>query len=312
MSATSSGVSAPWRLVRDDKRKRRGAHISRKLPRCAKWRQSPPSSPLHRIRAFTQPPADQDRNPGAHQNTPLIKLGFPVEDMGRLRRRRPHPPSRCAKPPCAASLSRCAPTSVRPPRSSTHRGPPPEEAESSSCPAAPARRSSEIACMERISQHTPRPHDQHYRPAPVATRARRQKPRSPTRISASIVGEVKGHQAHHPHHLPDPHLQSAARTRTSSTWSLFNRTKLGDSSFTTRFICCPRLSSAQPPRSRARRRLGLTATLVREDNKEDEVFFAHRTPKRFDKPWKDLEKQGMDRQSPLHGNPHPHARGTTA
>lgn len=41
----------------------------------------------------------------------------------------------------------------------------------------------------------------------------------------------------------------------------------------------------------ARRRLGLTATLVREDGKEDDVFSLI-GPKRFDKPWKELEKQG--------------------
>jgi DNA excision repair protein ERCC-3 len=41
----------------------------------------------------------------------------------------------------------------------------------------------------------------------------------------------------------------------------------------------------------ARRRLGLTATLVREDGKETDVF-ALIGPKRFDVPWKDLEHQG--------------------
>ncbi|GIX44519.1 MAG: helicase [Candidatus Hydrogenedentota bacterium] len=41
----------------------------------------------------------------------------------------------------------------------------------------------------------------------------------------------------------------------------------------------------------ARRRLGLTATLVREDGKEDDVFSLI-GPKRFDKPWKELEQQG--------------------
>src|SRR5689334_7296182 len=42
----------------------------------------------------------------------------------------------------------------------------------------------------------------------------------------------------------------------------------------------------------ARRRLGLTATLVREDGKEDEVFCLI-GPKRFDVPWKVLESQGF-------------------
>jgi len=41
----------------------------------------------------------------------------------------------------------------------------------------------------------------------------------------------------------------------------------------------------------ARRRLGLTATLVREDHKEDEVFSLI-GPKRFDMPWKELERNG--------------------
>ncbi|HON10406.1 MAG TPA: DEAD/DEAH box helicase [Chitinispirillaceae bacterium] len=41
----------------------------------------------------------------------------------------------------------------------------------------------------------------------------------------------------------------------------------------------------------ARRRLGLTATLVREDGHEDDVFTLI-GPKKFDVPWKDLERQG--------------------
>src|SRR4028119_486106 len=41
----------------------------------------------------------------------------------------------------------------------------------------------------------------------------------------------------------------------------------------------------------ARRRLGLTATLVREDGREDDVF-ALIGPKKADVPWKELEGQG--------------------
>jgi DNA excision repair protein ERCC-3 len=41
----------------------------------------------------------------------------------------------------------------------------------------------------------------------------------------------------------------------------------------------------------ARRRLGLTATLVREDGREEDVF-ALIGPKRYDLPWKELERQG--------------------
>jgi DNA excision repair protein ERCC-3 len=41
----------------------------------------------------------------------------------------------------------------------------------------------------------------------------------------------------------------------------------------------------------ARRRLGLTATLVREDGREGDVFSLI-GPKRFDAPWKEIESQG--------------------
>jgi DNA excision repair protein ERCC-3 len=41
----------------------------------------------------------------------------------------------------------------------------------------------------------------------------------------------------------------------------------------------------------ARRRIGLTATLVREDGREGDVFSLI-GPKRFDAPWKDIEEQG--------------------
>lgn len=41
----------------------------------------------------------------------------------------------------------------------------------------------------------------------------------------------------------------------------------------------------------AKRRLGLTATLVREDGREDDVFSLI-GPKKFDLPWRDLEEQG--------------------
>jgi len=46
----------------------------------------------------------------------------------------------------------------------------------------------------------------------------------------------------------------------------------------------------------ARRRLGLTATLVREDGKEDDVF-ALIGPKRYDVPWKTLESRGFIAQA---------------
>src|SRR5207245_11576263 len=41
----------------------------------------------------------------------------------------------------------------------------------------------------------------------------------------------------------------------------------------------------------ARRRLGLTATLVREDGREADVFSLI-GPKKYDVPWRELERQG--------------------
>jgi len=49
----------------------------------------------------------------------------------------------------------------------------------------------------------------------------------------------------------------------------------------------------------ARRRLGLTATLVREDGREDDVF-ALIGPKRFEVPWKELEGQGFIAEATCH------------
>src|SRR5690606_33160851 len=46
----------------------------------------------------------------------------------------------------------------------------------------------------------------------------------------------------------------------------------------------------------ARRRLGLTATLLREDGQETEVFSLI-GPKKIDVPWKTLEKQGWIAQA---------------
>jgi DNA excision repair protein ERCC-3 len=46
----------------------------------------------------------------------------------------------------------------------------------------------------------------------------------------------------------------------------------------------------------SRRRLGLTATLVREDGKEDDVFSLI-GPKKMDVPWKELERQGWIAQA---------------
>ena len=49
----------------------------------------------------------------------------------------------------------------------------------------------------------------------------------------------------------------------------------------------------------SRRRLGLTATLVREDGREGDVFSLI-GPKRYDAPWRDIEAAGLGRARRLH------------
>ena len=49
----------------------------------------------------------------------------------------------------------------------------------------------------------------------------------------------------------------------------------------------------------ARRRLGLTATLIREDGREGDVFSLI-GPKKYDVPWRELESRGLDRRGQLH------------
>src|SRR3989449_7020628 len=49
----------------------------------------------------------------------------------------------------------------------------------------------------------------------------------------------------------------------------------------------------------ARRRLGLTATLVREDNREEDVFSLI-GPKKYDVPWRVLESKGWIAEAQCH------------
>ncbi len=58
----------------------------------------------------------------------------------------------------------------------------------------------------------------------------------------------------------------------------------------------------------ARRRLGLTATLVREDGRESDVFSLI-GPKKYDVPWRELEKQGWIATAECHEILREHVRG---
>ena len=57
----------------------------------------------------------------------------------------------------------------------------------------------------------------------------------------------------------------------------------------------------------ARRRLGLTATLVREDGREEDVFSLI-GPKKYDVPWRVLEQKGLDRRGQVPRGPDRPAR----
>ena len=85
-------------------------------------------------------------------------------------------------------------------------------------------------------------------------------------------------------------LTTPPRRRVHRTWTC-SAPATGAWSSTTRCTCCRRRSSGSPPTCRPAAGSGLTATLVREDGREGDVFSLI-GPKRYDAPWKDIESQG--------------------
>ena len=67
----------------------------------------------------------------------------------------------------------------------------------------------------------------------------------------------------------------------------------------TRSISCRPRSSGSPPTSRPAAGSGLTATLVREDDREEDVFSLI-GPKKFDVPWRVLESKGWIAEAQCH------------
>ncbi len=128
----------------------------------------------------------------------------------------------------------------------------------------------------------------------VAVRQWRDELLDKTWLSEDEVGEYTGeHKAVRPVTITTYQMLTWRRSRTGSFehFTLFGRENWG-------LVIYDEVHLLPAPIFRvtadlqARRRLGLTATLVREDGKEDEVFCLI-GPKRYDVPWKVLENQGF-------------------
>jgi DNA excision repair protein ERCC-3 len=128
----------------------------------------------------------------------------------------------------------------------------------------------------------------------VAVRQWREEILDKTLLTEDMVGEYTGDHKHvAPVTITTYQMLTWRRTKTDSFehFALFSRENWG-------LVIYDEVHLLPAPIFRvtadlqARRRLGLTATLVREDGKEDEVFCLI-GPKRYDVPWKVLEAQGF-------------------
>jgi len=128
----------------------------------------------------------------------------------------------------------------------------------------------------------------------VAVRQWREELLDKTELTPDQVGEYTGEQKNvAPVTITTYQMLTWRRTRTDDFehFSIFSRENWG-------LVIYDEVHLLPAPIFRvtadlqARRRLGLTATLVREDGKEDEVFCLI-GPKRYDVPWKVLETQGF-------------------
>ncbi len=114
-----------------------------------------------------------------------------------------------------------------------------------------------------------------------------------TTLTENEIGEYSGEcKEIKPVTIATYHILTYRKTKLSSFphFSLFNRKDWG-------LIIYDEVHLLPAPVFRytadiqAKRRLGLTATLIREDGRETDVFSLI-GPKKYDVPWKDLEKQG--------------------
>ena len=138
-------------------------------------------------------------------------------------------------------------------------------------------------------------------PSTVAARQWREELLDKTHRHADMIGEYTGLRKEIRPITVTTHQilthTSVARKTNTCRWNRNSRTSgcstraTGASSSTTKSTLLPAPVFRITAELQARRRLGLTATLVREDGREEDVFSLI-GPKKYDVPWHDLERQG--------------------
>ena len=195
---------------------------------------------------------------------------------GRLRRRR-GPPDRAER----RTTGSCAPTSRR-----RSRGSGPAARAWSCCPAAPARRWSARPRWPRRGATT-----LILVTNTVAGRQWRRELLARTSLTEDEIGEYSGERKE-----IRPVTIATYQVMTRKTGGVYRHLELFDSRDWGLVIydevhLLPAPVFRMTADLQSRRRLGLTATLVREDGREGDVFSLI-GPKRYDAPWRDIEQQG--------------------
>jgi DNA excision repair protein ERCC-3 len=214
----------------------------------------------------------------------LIRIGYPVEDLPATRRA-PRWPCSCATRHAArARPSACGPTRARRPTSSTPGGTEKGGSGVIVLPCGAGKTVVGIAALHRLQTQCLILHHQHHRRAPVAHRAAGQ--------------DHAGRGARWASTRATPRRSCPV---TISTYQMITYRRRNSKEFTHFALFSARdwglvvydeVHLLPAPVFRvtaeiqARRRLGLTATLVREDGREDEVFSLI-GPKKYDVPVED-------------------------
>jgi DNA excision repair protein ERCC-3 len=210
-----------------------------------------------------------------HIKQELLKIGWPAEDHAGYTPGTPH------EIDLPRTAGRCARTSARPSTSSAR------AARASSCSL---RRRQDARRRRRDGRHEDddaHPRHQHRQRAAVARRAAQAHVADP-RGDRRVLGQVKEVK---PVTIATYQILTAKRKGQYAHLALLDALDWG-------LIVYDEVHLLPAPVFKltadlqARRRLGLTATLVREDGREGDVFSLI-GPKRFDAPWKEIEAQGF-------------------